>query len=69
MPEGYVRGLEKLWGLAIRDVDAVEDQMLVALAGDEESKFFHALSLNLQILSNSQRGLLVLECSGSSLPH
>ncbi|KAE8443737.1 hypothetical protein EG329_001417 [Mollisiaceae sp. DMI_Dod_QoI] len=37
LPEGYVRGLEKLWGLAIRDVDAVEDQMLVALAGDEES--------------------------------
>ncbi|KUJ14175.1 uncharacterized protein LY89DRAFT_620494 [Mollisia scopiformis] len=37
LPEGYVRGLEKLWGLAIRDVDAVEDQMLVALAGNEES--------------------------------
>jgi hypothetical protein len=38
LPEGYVRGLEKLWGLAIRDVEAIEDQMLVALAGNEESK-------------------------------
>lgn len=37
MPEGYVRGLEKFWGLAIRDVESVEDQMLVALAGDADS--------------------------------
>jgi hypothetical protein len=38
LPEGYVRGLEKLWGLAIRDVDAVEDNVLMALVGDEDSK-------------------------------
>ncbi|KAK0112035.1 hypothetical protein ONS96_001296 [Cadophora gregata f. sp. sojae] len=37
LPEGYVRGLEKLWGLAIRDVEEVEDGILSALAGDEES--------------------------------
>jgi hypothetical protein len=38
LPEGYVRGLEKLWGLAIRDVDAVEDNVLMALAGDDDSR-------------------------------
>ena len=38
MPEGYVRGLEKLWGLAIREVDEVEDTLLTALVGDEEVK-------------------------------
>ncbi|KAK6580732.1 hypothetical protein PZA11_006968 [Diplocarpon coronariae] len=37
LPEGYVRGLEKLWGLAIRDVDEVEDNILAALAGDKDS--------------------------------
>ncbi|CZR64092.1 related to quinic acid utilization activator [Phialocephala subalpina] len=37
LPEGYVRGLEKFWGLAIKDVESVEDQMLVALAGNEDS--------------------------------
>jgi len=37
LPEGYVRGLEKLWGLAIRDVDEVEENVLSALAGDDES--------------------------------
>jgi hypothetical protein len=31
LPEGYVRGLEKLWGLAIRDVDQIEDNMLEAI--------------------------------------
>lgn len=40
LPEGYVRGLEKLWGLAIRDVDEVEENVLSALAGDDESKRF-----------------------------
>jgi hypothetical protein len=30
--------LEKLWGLAIRDVDTVEENVLLALAGDEDSK-------------------------------
>ena len=38
LPEGYVRGLEKLWGLAIREIDTVEDSILVALSGDEDSK-------------------------------
>lgn len=38
LPEGYVRGLEKLWGLAIKEVDAVEDNVLAALAGDEDGK-------------------------------
>lgn len=37
LPEGYVRGLEKLWGLAIRDVGEIEDNMLEALNGDEET--------------------------------
>jgi len=35
LPEGYVRGLEKLWGLAIRDVDDIEANMLGVLAGAE----------------------------------
>lgn len=38
LPEGYVRGLEKLWGLAIRDVDEIEDNVLLALTVDEDSK-------------------------------
>jgi hypothetical protein len=38
LPEGYVRGMEKLWGLAIREIDTVEDNILVALGGDEDSK-------------------------------
>jgi hypothetical protein len=38
LPEGYVRGLEKLWGIAIRDVDAIEEQVLSTLAGDPDSK-------------------------------
>jgi hypothetical protein len=38
LPEGYVRGLEKLWGLAIRDVDDIEDNMLEALNGGHKRK-------------------------------
>jgi hypothetical protein len=37
LPEGYVRGLEKLWGIAIKEVDAVEDNILAALASKENS--------------------------------
>jgi hypothetical protein len=40
LPEGYVRGLEKLWGLAIRDVRGVEDNVLLALAGDGQNDAF-----------------------------
>ena len=36
LPEGYVRGLEKLWGLAIRDIRDVEDNLLFILGGDDE---------------------------------
>lgn len=36
LPEGYVRGLEKLWGLAIRDVRDVEESLLFILGGDDE---------------------------------
>lgn len=28
LPEGYVRGIEKLWGLTIREVEGVEDEIL-----------------------------------------
>jgi hypothetical protein len=51
LPEGYVRGLEKLWGLAIRDVDEVEDNMLSALSGNEESR--NILSIRQIILLKS----------------
>ncbi|KAG9238015.1 fungal-specific transcription factor domain-containing protein [Amylocarpus encephaloides] len=34
LPEGYVRGLEKLLGAAIRDIEGVEDNMLEALTVD-----------------------------------
>jgi hypothetical protein len=36
LPEGYVRGLEKLWGLAIRDVSDIEDDMLNAMNGQQK---------------------------------
>jgi hypothetical protein len=49
LPEGYVRGLEKLWGLAIRDVEAVENNVLVALTGDENCKNFHIATVNVNI--------------------
>jgi hypothetical protein len=35
LPEGYVRGLEKLWGLAIREVEGVEDNVLLVITGDD----------------------------------
>lgn len=35
LPEGYVRGLEKLWGLAIREVEGVEDNVLLVIAGED----------------------------------
>lgn len=34
LPEGYVRGLEKLWGLAIREVTDVEDNILLVVTGE-----------------------------------
>lgn len=34
LPEGYVRGLEKLWGLAIREVQGVEDNILLVVSND-----------------------------------
>jgi hypothetical protein len=37
LPEGYVRSLEKLWGIAIKEVDTIEDSILTALAGNEDS--------------------------------
>ena len=35
LPEGYVRGLEKLWGLAIREVEGVEDSVLLVITGED----------------------------------
>jgi hypothetical protein len=35
LPEGYVRGLEKLWGLTIREVEGVEDNVLLVITGDD----------------------------------
>ncbi|KAH8802799.1 fungal-specific transcription factor domain-containing protein [Xylogone sp. PMI_703] len=35
LPEGYVRGMEKLWGLTLREVKGVEDSILLILTGDE----------------------------------
>lgn len=37
LPEGYVRGLEKLWALAICNVDGFEDTMLGLLGGTPDS--------------------------------
>lgn len=47
-----MRGLEKLWGLAIRDVDEVEDNILSALAGDEESTQHPSLVKPLGLCAN-----------------
>jgi hypothetical protein len=38
LPEGYVRGLEKLWGIAIKEVNTIEDSILTALAGNEDNE-------------------------------
>lgn len=35
LPEGYVRGLEKLWGLTIREVEGVEENVLLVITGDD----------------------------------
>ncbi|OQD68734.1 hypothetical protein PENDEC_c031G03127 [Penicillium decumbens] len=37
LPEGYVRGLEKLWALAICNIDGCEDTMLAMLGTTTES--------------------------------
>ena len=37
LPEGYVRGLEKLWGLTIREVEGVEENVLLVISGDDEN--------------------------------
>jgi hypothetical protein len=34
LPEGYVRGLEKLWGLSIREATSIEDTVLGLLGGE-----------------------------------
>ncbi|QSZ32272.1 hypothetical protein DSL72_001846 [Monilinia vaccinii-corymbosi] len=38
LPEGYVRGIEKLWGLALREVEGVEDGILSVFNGDETNE-------------------------------
>jgi hypothetical protein len=40
LPEGYVRGLEKLWGLAIREVNGVENGVLLVINGEDGSDTF-----------------------------
>ncbi|KAE8144280.1 fungal-specific transcription factor domain-containing protein [Aspergillus avenaceus] len=37
LPEGYVRGLEKLWALSICNIDGLEDTMLTLLGSTAES--------------------------------
>ncbi|PKY00179.1 C6 transcription factor [Aspergillus campestris IBT 28561] len=37
LPEGYVRGLEKLWALSICNIDGFEDTMLALLGNTSES--------------------------------
>jgi hypothetical protein len=44
LPEGYVRGLEKLWGLAIREAEGVEDTILSLLNRGEDGEEFETLS-------------------------
>jgi hypothetical protein len=38
LPEGYVRGLEKRWGIAIKEVNTIENGILTALAGNEDNE-------------------------------
>lgn len=49
LPEGYVRGLEKLWGLAIRDVEDIEANMLGVLAGGEDGGRLKSCKITLGI--------------------
>lgn len=44
LPEGYVRGLEKLWGLTIREAEGVEDTILSILGGAEDGHEFETLA-------------------------
>jgi hypothetical protein len=44
LPEGYVRGLEKLWGLAIREAEGVEDAILGILNGGEDGQDLETLT-------------------------
>lgn len=39
LPDGYVRGLEKLCGAIIREVPGIEDLLLAKLSGDEEALY------------------------------
>ncbi|KAJ5827816.1 hypothetical protein N7447_004579 [Penicillium robsamsonii] len=41
LPEGYVRGLEKLWALSICNIDGFEDTMLAMLGNTAESADRH----------------------------
>ena len=40
LPEGYVRGMEKLWGLAISEVQGVNDNLMHIIKKDEENDGF-----------------------------
>jgi hypothetical protein len=40
LPEGYVRGLEKLWGLAIREVRGVEDNLSSVISSEDGNDTF-----------------------------
>ncbi|KAH8701902.1 fungal-specific transcription factor domain-containing protein [Talaromyces proteolyticus] len=36
LPEGYVRGMEKLWGIAMRKIDRLEELLLSVLNNDQD---------------------------------
>lgn len=40
LPEGYVRGMEKLFGLAIQEVPGLEDSVITVITNDEEHNGF-----------------------------
>jgi Fungal specific transcription factor domain/Fungal Zn(2)-Cys(6) binuclear cluster domain len=44
LPEGYVRGIEKLWGLTIREAEGIEKTVLAILAGGGDDNGLEVLS-------------------------
>lgn len=40
LPEGYVRGMEKLWGLAVKEIEGVEDNLLLVVSSGNQNDEF-----------------------------
>lgn len=55
LPEGYVRGIEKLWGLSIRQVENIEDNVLQVLAKDSTAEAWNEVANGVESLQDTWR--------------